>query len=216
MWARVLPLCLVMRSFLFTFVALSCALTGACSGDVADEEVDESGSGVGDPRKDLTHWQPQSISPPNGIGTYEGESGNRCTGGLQPGVIALGERVKKRFDGITEIGGYSCRPRTSNPSKISLHGFGRALDVMTVKGEPIANYLIANSRALGVQLVIWRGTMWKVTKSGPSWSLYGGPSPHVDHVHVELTRAAAAGTIAAANTSAAATHDEADEAVADD
>jgi MYXO-CTERM domain-containing protein len=82
---------------------------------------------------------------------------------------------------------------------MSVHGTGRALDVMipTVKGAPnraagdkIANWLILNAQQIGVQLIIWNRTIWR--SNGTNDASYGGPIPHLDHLHVELTEEAAA------------------------
>ena len=77
---------------------------------------------------------------------------------------------------------------------MSMHGTGRALDIFTTRaagGDEVANYLVRNANQLGIQLVIWNRTLWKVTPGGGSSRAYGGPNPHTDHIHAELTRAAA-------------------------
>jgi hypothetical protein len=77
---------------------------------------------------------------------------------------------------------------------MSLHGVGRALDIMmpTVDGDadndlgdPIAHWLIENAEAIGIQTIIWDHTIWRVSND-PREHEYTGSNPHVDHLHVEV------------------------------
>ncbi len=124
--------------------------------------------------------------------------GRSCTGSLREGARELGSKLRDRFDVIASVGGYACRPNSADTSRASVHGTGRALDVMipaagdaadSAAGDPIANWLVVNAANIGVDLIIWNHTIWRAngTNVGP----YGGPVPHVDHLHVELTEAAA-------------------------
>jgi hypothetical protein len=120
-----------------------------------------------------------------------------CTGGFTPGGESLRELVLDKYSPpVTSVGGYSCRQNTAGEG-ISVHGVGRALDIMidgtTPKGletgDRIRNFLINNSTALGVQRVIWNGHIWSADKDG--WRVYDGPNPHIDHLHVEINLKAA-------------------------
>jgi len=79
----------------------------------------------------------------------------------------------------------------------SLHAVGRAADVMVPRqslagpeGTSLANWLVENAQALGVQLVIWDHSVWQgSSRPERRFTPYSGPNPHVDHVHVELTAA---------------------------
>lgn len=154
-------------------------------------EVGEGEAKRSSTSKLAARWEPPAS---DATGTYEGLAGEGCSGGLKPGTQALGEQVKARF-GVS-YGGYACRANTANTKELSIHAVGRALDVMvgqgSSKGDEVANYFVQNATTLGVDLIIWNHTLWKVTPNGPSSRQYTGPNPHTDHVHAEVTRAVAA------------------------
>ncbi|MDF2696734.1 MAG: hypothetical protein K0S65_5117 [Labilithrix sp.] len=121
-------------------------------------------------------------------------SSKACSGKLKTGSNRLGEYLKDRFTAVSSVGGYACRPNTADRSKLSVHGTGRALDIFIPKvggaadntrGDAVANWLVTNSARIGVQLVIWDRTIWQA--NGKADKQYGGPHPHDDHLHVELT-----------------------------
>lgn len=123
-------------------------------------------------------------------------SRRNCSGSLRPGARALGDYLVDNFVGARYFQGYNCR-QIRGSSSMSMHGTGRAIDVFVPLdrgradndlGDEIANFLIENSEALGVQLIIWDRTIWQ---AGRSDRYYGGAHPHHDHLHIELTRAAA-------------------------
>lgn len=135
-------------------------------------------------------WQPDPATlaaAAAGPGVYDGappwDGGTHCSQGLSPAATTLAATIRARF-GPLEIGGYSCRPNTASSSRTSIHGVGRALDVMTATGDPIANWLLTHSAELGVQLVIWNRSLWRAGTAAVR--PYGGPNPHTDHVHVEV------------------------------
>jgi hypothetical protein len=122
-----------------------------------------------------------------------------CGGKLLPGGHKLGEYLLDHFAVVTSVGGYACRRNTADASRMSVHGTGRALDVFipTVggaadngQGDKVANWLVMHAQQIGVQLVIWDHSIWR--SNGTNDGAYGGPNPHVDHIHVELTNEAAA------------------------
>jgi hypothetical protein len=165
-------------------VVLSLASTAlACSSAPALETEGQTRS------RFTARWQPPESTA---TGTYEGLNGEGCSGGLLPGTKALGEQLKTQFG--TSYGGYSCRANTANTSQLSIHAVGRALDVTASgsDGETIANHLVQNAETLGVDLIIWNHTLWKVTPTGATSREYTGPNPHTDHVHAEVTSATAA------------------------
>ncbi|MBX3227759.1 MAG: hypothetical protein KIT84_15490 [Labilithrix sp.] len=133
-------------------------------------------------------WTPPAS---DAMGVYEGVGDEGCAGGLKPGTKELGERLEAQFD--TTFGGYSCRANTANAKELSLHAVGRALDVDASGelGDRIADYVVTHASELGVQLVIWNHTLWRITPDGATSRPYTGPNPHVDHVHVEVDRATA-------------------------
>lgn len=137
-------------------------------------------------------------------GTYEDapawSSGRNCSGGLLPGTRALGELIVGTIAGGTRYEGYNCRYNTADTSRTSMHGTGRALDVYVPlsvgqadndRGDPIANWLVENAEDIGVQFVIWDRTKWNISHDGRRDASYGGPHPHHDHIHIELSEAGA-------------------------
>lgn len=126
------------------------------------------------------------------------DGGSNCLNTFTNGAQALSDELLDRFPQITDIGGYSCRANTADGSRQSIHGTGRALDVLVPKlgdqadnpmGDPIAHWLLLHAEELGVQLVIWDQSKWNGSRKAPKHSAYGGPHPHDDHLHVELNLA---------------------------
>lgn len=116
------------------------------------------------------------------------DGGKNCAGKFSEGARILGDFLRGNFSGVTQIGGYSCRQNTANSKETSVHGTGRAIDVHCkgADGDKIAAWLIEHAQEIGVQLVIWRRTVWNGSKRGWKDARYNGPDPHEDHVHVEL------------------------------
>ncbi len=135
-------------------------------------------------------------SPP----AWAGNPGN-CTGRFTAGAATLQQYILSNFPGVTSIGGYSCRPNTATPSETSVHGTGRALDIMIstvggkangAVGDRIANWLVENAQAIGVQYLIWNRVRWSGGyAAGRKVAPYTGPNPHIDHIHAEINNAAA-------------------------
>lgn len=120
-------------------------------------------------------------------------NGAHCTS-YTAGAAELRRHILANFPGVDAIGGYSCRANSGNPSETSVHGVGRALDIMirpvggganSAVGDPIANWLVRNAEAIGVQYIIWNRMRWSGNRR-PRVAPYTGPSPHIDHIHVEL------------------------------
>lgn len=135
-------------------------------------------------------------SPP----PWTGNPGN-CSGDFTAGAETLRAHIQATFAGVTSIGGYSCRQNTANTAETSVHGVGRALDIMitpiagqanAAAGDRIANWLVSNAQAIGVQYVIWNRVRWSGSASGRKDASYGGPNPHIDHIHAEINLDAAA------------------------
>lgn len=131
-------------------------------------------------------------------------AGTRCSGGMTPGAVELGRFIKANFPGVASVQGYNCRT-IGGSSTLSLHGVGRALDIMIPvdgswsdrgsadndKGDPIADWLIANAETIGIQYIVWDRRSWGAHRSGNKLRDYGGQHAHHDHLHIELTTAAA-------------------------
>ncbi len=149
--------------------------------------------------------RPGRWSVPGGIAA-EGEAQNvtrvgagaRCSGGMTQGANALGQYLVANFAGARNFSGYACR-QIRGGSGLSVHAVGRAIDLFVPLhggaadndlGDPIAHWLIQNAEHIGVQLIIWDRSIWSSSRS-PRHRAYGGQHPHHDHLHIELTPAAA-------------------------
>jgi len=130
-----------------------------------------------------------------GAGPWLGEQG--CSGDITPGGKILREYLYAHFPQAYSIGGYSCRTINGDPTQMSVHATGRALDVMihTIAdeadndlGDPVGNWLIENAEAIGIQYIIWDLWTWRADRAvGAKEKAYGGAHPHNDHLHVELS-----------------------------
>ncbi len=123
--------------------------------------------------------------------------GRNCSGSYTPGAQELRQYILTHFPGVSTIGGYACRQNTANKAETSVHGVGRALDIMIPRvggransaiGDPIANWLVRNATAIGVQYLIWNRVSWNGHIKAPKDRPYTGPNPHTDHIHVELNQ----------------------------
>ena len=126
---------------------------------------------------------------------YEGppqwEGRTSCAGDLSPGSKALCRSLRAVDHNVSRCEGYECLPSSLQSGVASMHATGRALDVFIrgAPGDALAGWLVSHAEAIGVQYVIWDRTQWS---SAHGFTAYGGPSPHDDHIHLELTHAAAA------------------------
>lgn len=127
--------------------------------------------------------------------------GTNCSGTFSPGAEELATALRSMFPQITRVYGYACRVNTARPGETSQHGTGRAIDLAipvsgghadNELGDAVANWLVAHSASIGVQLIIWDRTIWIGHLSGTKTARYMGPDPHIDHIHVELNRSGAA------------------------
>lgn len=196
-------------------LALVAPVMVGCSAEAEPSEDDEGGARRGARVSDASErlaqagaWKlPASVktageqqhvaydSPPKWSG------GKNCTGTFTKGAAKLKAHLLSKYDGISTIGGYACRQNTANKAETSVHGTGRALDIMipTIKGkadntvgDEIANWLVVNAEDIGVQFIVWDQTKWNASYSSNKAKPYTGPNPHVDHIHVELDHDGAA------------------------
>lgn len=128
--------------------------------------------------------------------TYE--PATHCTGGPQQGAKALMAWFLGAYGrlGGTNLGIYNCRT-VRGGSTTSLHGEGRACDFGINPhgaswGTGLAELLRARSGELGIQCIIWDRRIWSGSYPDAGWREYSGVNPHRDHIHLELTRSAAA------------------------
>lgn len=130
-------------------------------------------------------------------GSYDGGGpwdASRCAAEMAQHTRALRDVVRYYFRWATDIGSVRCSPlHTRHGDQMSIHAVGRALDVMVPhvggnEGESLANWLVENAALLGLQLVIWRHSVWQGSQPrARRFDQYTGSNPHVDHVHVEVT-----------------------------
>ncbi len=111
-------------------------------------------------------------------------------GNVKPWVKSAADLLGKKF-GIKDVGGW--RAHGSVPG--SLHPKGLALDMMTTKGQALADYARANAAAFGITEVIWNRKIWTARRSKEGWRSYSGPSPHTDHVHLSFGTSAPNGKL---------------------
>ena len=179
----------------FLAVAAACSAPGESSSSSSESALAESGRWAL-PSEVLTAGRTVRVTyddAPKWTGSAA------CGGKLLPGGHKLGEYLLTHFAVVTSVGGYACRRNTADSSRMSVHGTGRAPDVFIPtasgsadngQGDKVANWLVMHSQQIGVQLVIWDRSIWRA--NGTNDSAYGGPNPHVDHIHVEITTDAAA------------------------
>lgn len=119
---------------------------------------------------------------------------------IQPGTAAMKTWLLQHFPGTFSSIGAARSPASrwaTVGQQRDLHQEGRALDLMTgdqAALERFANALVWHAAEIGLQYVLTRRLEWSASGIGAAWELYGPehPSPHTDHVHVELSPQAAA------------------------
>lgn len=95
--------------------------------------------------------------------------------------------------GGKNLGIYNCRT-VRGGSTTSLHGEGRACDFgINPHGAPygtlLADRLRMVSGELGIQCIIWNRRIWSGSYPDAGWRAYSGTNPHLDHIHLELSKA---------------------------
>lgn len=118
-----------------------------------------------------------------GLSTAPCATGSEVESGLTPDAVRVHRAVCAAFPQITTYGGM----RSDGE-----HGQGRALDIMVTgsTGTAIAEFVRANSAALGASEVLWSQRIWTVQRSSEGWrpmSDRGSTTAnHYDHVHVTV------------------------------
>lgn len=188
------------------FLVVAVLLTAACSADDSwsshEQELAQSG-----------RWAPpgEVVALADGYNIRNVQAGpwvgtDGCGGSLLEGSRVLREWITAYWPQVKSVGGYSCR-RIAGTNTMSVHGTGRALDIMlpidstqpyeasadNELGDPLANWLLEHADELGIQLIIWDRKIWSSGRSpGERLYNYGGVHPHHDHIHMELNPEAAA------------------------
>jgi hypothetical protein len=125
-------------------------------------------------------------------------AGHKCSGGPTSGAVALMAWFLGAYKtrGARNDGIYNCRS-VRGGTEPSLHSEGRAADLGCRAGDtwaqPLANLLVAHSAELGIQCVIYNRRIWSGQHPDAGWRSYSGVDHHTTHLHVELSRKAAAG-----------------------
>ncbi|RYE80571.1 MAG: hypothetical protein EOO74_01960, partial [Myxococcales bacterium] len=178
------------RLGLFSVLALGVACSTAADPE-PDDEPGDSDPGINDERL-VTRWSlPASVAKAGAQYSVEYDNppswnkGKNCSGTFTSGAKELGYHIKTNFSKVTSVGGYSCRQNTANKSQTSVHGTGRAIDIMikpvngkanSAAGDAIANWLVTHADEIGVQYVIWNRTAWNIQKpaftQNPYWNQY--------------------------------------------
>lgn len=143
---------------------------------------------------------------------YRGYQGaGRCTGTVTPGARALMAWHLGAYGGLgaTNLGIYNCATIPGSTAW-SLHGEGRASDLGVPVGapwaQPEADFLVAYSAELGVQCVIYNERIWSGSYPNAGWRRYNGVQRHHEHIHAELSWAAAGALTVARINEVAAGH----------
>ncbi|MFN3199615.1 MAG: hypothetical protein ACE366_14515 [Bradymonadia bacterium] len=151
-------------------------------------------------------WVPPSNVISAGNQQFVSYQGARsCTRRSQPGAVFLGDYIRTHFGHLMNlrVDGrgvqiYNCRSVRSGSAR-SLHSEGRAIDIFipmrggkadNAKGDIIANWLMANAQRIGVQYMIWDRSRYRASGSNRH-RCYSGSYHHEDHIHIELSWAAA-------------------------
>lgn len=121
------------------------------------------------------------------------EPARGCTSGAEPGARALLAWCLEQYPVAWSGGIYNCRTVRGTQVR-SIHGEGRAIDVMlpTPSGRAhhdgylLLGQLGAKGRQLGIQCIIFDRRIYSARS--PAGRPYTGVHPHVDHLHIELTR----------------------------
>ena len=130
------------------------------------------------------------------------------------GLEEIGYYTKRAFDDFDEdmVNSFTrslrCKERNLTRSTLTIHATGRAIDIFirsgtyaagpdqagataNINGDMVANWLVLNFAALGIEFLVWRGTNWNADRmlrgrgNGTEPRTYG--SPHNDHIHVDIS-----------------------------
>jgi len=120
-----------------------------------------------------------------------------CATGPSVGAVELQEQLVSSFGplGCFSLGIYVCRRQGGPESPWSLHAEGRAIDLgVREDSSPVGYEVLEDLTGLAdgtLQRVIWDRRIYDLVS--PDGRPYDGVSPHVDHLHIELSWPAARG-----------------------
>jgi hypothetical protein len=137
------------------------------------------------PKATKTRGVQPSAAAGFGLSTAPCATGSAVEAGLMANAIAVHRAVCAAFPGVSSYGGL-------RPGDDGAHGQGLGLDIMVTgsTGDQIAQFVQANSGALGVSEVIWSQRIWTVERSSEGWRWLEDrgsvTANHYDHVHVTV------------------------------
>lgn len=129
------------------------------------------------------------------MGFPKWEQPTRCTSGPTPGALAFMRWFVEEYGdaGGYNLGIFNCRTIRGGATT-SAHGEGRACDCGFPVGDPdgraLLTRLLPHVGALGIQAIIYERRIYSALS--PAGRPYTGAVPHLDHLHIEFTREAAA------------------------
>lgn len=131
---------------------------------------------------------------------YEPATDPPTARGCQSGTLALGRAIRTTFPELatlTPVYGCYNRRKIAGSASWSIHAEGRALDVgveaeLRSVGWDLACELVLHRVLYGVQRVIWDRHIWSVERIDQWQPLQVRTNQHLDHLHVEQYRSAAA------------------------
>lgn len=133
---------------------------------------------------------------PTAFGTAIAVDGEATQKPVPPAVAAFAAWVGA-LPGFRSGGTRRSPAKPSTAGRVrDVHEEGRAVDAMVLDpassegiaaGTRLVEFVVENADALRVQGVIWRGTEWYASRSGPAWEDYDGADAHTSHPHVEFS-----------------------------
>ena len=162
--------------------ATKIAVTGAVDGDWAEVIWDKQAFWVA---KDyLATKKPEEAEVAiGGFSSAPCAAGSSIEGGITANAVRVFRAVCAEFPQITSYGGWRGDGE---------HSDGRAIDIM-VSGDlgwQVADYLRANSSALGLYDIIYSQRIWTAQRSAEGWRAMedrgSTTANHYDHVHVKV------------------------------
>lgn len=132
----------------------------------------------------LVDEKPQPEQEATGVTDAACSAGSTVESGLTSDAVLVHRSVCANFPEVISYGGIGGD---------SEHSAGLALDIMIpsqASGDAIAEWVRANSAALGVSEVLWAQQIWTVQRSSEGWRYVEDrgsvTANHYDHVHVTV------------------------------
>ncbi len=187
----------ILSLFVFgLFFTSSCADAIDDEGEAVSQEFDISRSGRWRPPTSIEQTAKGYSIRRVTAGRWRGTSSCSPSGTYTPAMANLKKFIESTYPQVSNTGGYNCRHIRGNPRATSVHATGRALDIHIPlhrgladndKGDPIANYLLANAQQMGIQTIIWDESIWTSSRANLGVRYYSGTHRHRDHLHIEIT-----------------------------